>query len=51
MTEVTRDHLLLTLQHTFYNQSAAARLLGIGRTTLHRQLKVYGLVPARRKRR
>jgi transcriptional regulator with PAS, ATPase and Fis domain len=50
ITDVSRDHLLLTLQHTFYNQSAAARLLGIDRTTLHRKLKAYGLVPARRNR-
>jgi len=44
-----RSHLLLTLEHTFYNQRAAARLLGMDRNTLHRKLKAQGLVSARLK--
>ena len=46
MTEVTRNHLLSTLEHTFNNQSAAARLLGMDRHTLRRKLIAHGLVPA-----
>jgi DNA-binding NtrC family response regulator len=48
MIDVMRRHLLLTLEHTFYNQSAAARLLGMDRNTLHRKLRAHGLVPSRR---
>ena len=45
-TEVTledleRGHIMQTLQHTGGNRTRAARLLGIGKTTLYRKLKEY----------
>ncbi len=49
--EVQRQHVLRTLEHTGYNQSAAARLLGIDRHRLRRQMFEYGLiVPGEAKR-
>jgi DNA-binding NtrC family response regulator len=42
--EVQRQHVLRTLEHTGYNQSAAARLLGIDRHRLRRQMIEYGLM-------
>ena len=41
--EVERQHILRTLEHTGYNQSAAARLLGIDRHQLRRRMFEYGL--------
>jgi DNA-binding NtrC family response regulator len=35
--------ILLTLDHTYYNQSAAARLLGMDRKALLRKIKALGL--------
>ena len=49
--EVQRRHILRTLEHTGYNQSAAARLLGIDRHQLRRRMVEYGLMtPGKAKR-
>jgi DNA-binding NtrC family response regulator len=39
LAKLERDHLLTTLETTYYNQSAAARLLGISRQALGRLIK------------
>jgi len=44
LRDIEREALEITLQITNYNQSAAARLLGISRPTLARKLRTYGLV-------
>lgn len=41
--EVERDHIQRTLEHTGYNQSATARLLGIDRHQLRRKAARFGL--------
>ena len=41
--EVECEHIRLTLEHTGYNQSAAARLLGIDRHLLRRRIVEHGL--------
>jgi len=38
-----RQHLLRTLEHTYYNRAAAARLLSISRQSLLRKMKKHGL--------
>jgi DNA-binding NtrC family response regulator len=43
LESVERDHILRTLEHTFYNRSAAARLLDVTRQSLLRKMKRYGL--------
>jgi len=43
LAETERDHILLTLERFGRNHSAAAEALGIGRTTLWRKLKEYGI--------
>ena len=43
LADLQREHLLLTLEHTYYNQSAAARLLGIGRQSLIRLMRKYDI--------
>ena len=43
MDEVERMHIRKTLQNTFYNQSAAARLLKRNRQWLVRKIKQHGL--------
>lgn len=43
MDDVERAHIRETLQHTFFNQSAAARLLKRNRQWLIRKVKHYGL--------
>lgn len=43
--EVEREHIRGTLEHTCYNQSAAAELLGMDRHKLRRRIKKYGLEP------
>ncbi len=49
LAEVERAHLLQTLEHTFFNRSAAARLLGITRQALLRKLERYQIdLPTRR---
>ena len=44
LAEVERDHIRVTLARTFYNQSAAAALLGIDRSSLARKIDLYGIV-------
>jgi DNA-binding NtrC family response regulator len=41
LAAVERDHICATLERVFYNQSAAARLLGISRQSLLRKLKAH----------
>ena len=43
LADAERCHILTTLERVGRNQSAAAEALGIGRTTLWRKLKEYGL--------
>ena len=40
---VERQHLLQTLEHTYYNRSAAARLLGISRQALLRKMVKHSI--------
>ena len=40
-----RQRLIDALEKTRGNRAAAARMLGIGRTTLYRQLKSFELIP------
>jgi len=50
LDDVERDHIDRTLIHTFYNQSAAARLLNIDRASLARKIHRYGIsVPESRR--
>ncbi|MDH3719408.1 MAG: hypothetical protein OES79_14910, partial [Planctomycetota bacterium] len=50
LADVERAHIAKTLKETFYNQSAAARMLGIDRKQLARKIKKYELqVPRRAK--
>ncbi len=39
-----RVHLIATLEHTYYNRSVAARLLGISRQSLLRRMEKHGIV-------
>ena len=39
--DVEREHILATLEHTGWNKSRAAQILGIERSTLDRKLKRY----------
>lgn len=41
--EMERVHILRTLNHTDWNKSRAAEILGIERSTLDRKIKAYGL--------
>jgi DNA-binding NtrC family response regulator len=43
LAELERTHILQTLERCGWNHSRAAEALGIGRTTLWRKLKEYGL--------
>jgi Nif-specific regulatory protein len=43
LAEVERVHILQTLERVGWNHSRAAEVLRIGRTTLWRKLKEYGL--------
>jgi two-component system response regulator HydG len=43
LAEVERAHIVQTLERMGWSQSRAAQALGIGRTTLWRKLKEYGL--------
>jgi transcriptional regulator with GAF, ATPase, and Fis domain len=43
LEEVERQHILDTLQHTDWNKSQAASILGIERSTLDRKIKLYEL--------
>jgi two-component system response regulator HydG len=42
LAEIERRHILRAIDHTRGDVSAAAMMLGIGRTTLYRKLKSYG---------
>ncbi|MDH3719075.1 MAG: sigma-54 dependent transcriptional regulator [Planctomycetota bacterium] len=48
LADVERAHIAKTLNETFYNQSAAARMLGIDRKQLARKIKKYELQVSRR---
>jgi two-component system, NtrC family, response regulator AtoC len=43
LAEVEREHILKTLAAVRWNKTAAARLLGLDRKTLHRKLDSYGI--------
>ncbi|MCX7428438.1 MAG: sigma 54-interacting transcriptional regulator [Planctomycetia bacterium] len=43
LADVEREHILATLQHTDWNKSRAASLLGIERSTLDRKIRRYEL--------
>jgi Nif-specific regulatory protein len=43
LSEVEREHILAVLAAVGHNRSQAAKVLGIGRNTLGRKLKEYGL--------
>jgi DNA-binding NtrC family response regulator len=49
LDEVERDHILRTLESLGWNQAHAAEVLGIGRNTLWRKLKEYGIQPSERR--
>lgn len=48
MADVEREHLVSTLERTYYNQSAAARLLGISRQSLIRKIAKHAIGLPRR---
>lgn len=50
LEEVQRIHIQSTLEHTFYNQSAAAELLQVDRSTLRRMMEKLGVEFRRSKR-
>ena len=43
LDEIERDHILRVLAAVSHNQTEAAQILGIGRSTLWRKLREYGL--------
>jgi two-component system response regulator PilR (NtrC family) len=43
LKQLERRHILRTLEHTYFNRSAAARLLGVTRQSLLRKIKQHGL--------
>jgi DNA-binding NtrC family response regulator len=43
LEQMEREHIVRTLEHTFNNRSAAARLLGVTRQALLRKMKRHGL--------
>ncbi|GBD37648.1 Transcriptional regulatory protein ZraR [bacterium HR36] len=43
LEELEKRHILATLEHTKWNKSQAARILGIERSTLDRKIHAYGL--------
>lgn len=45
LDDIEREVLEVTIRLTNFNQSAAARILGISRPTIVRKLRAYGLVP------
>jgi DNA-binding NtrC family response regulator len=49
LDEVERSHILKTLEDLGWNQARAAEVLGIGRNTLWRKLKEYGIQPPERR--
>jgi DNA-binding NtrC family response regulator len=50
LSEMEAEHIRRTLEETFYNQTAAANLLGVDRKLLSRKIRKYGLdLPVRRR--
>jgi two-component system response regulator HydG len=49
LEDVEREHILATLEGLGWNQARAADVLGIGRNTLWRKLKEYGIQPPDRR--
>ena len=47
LAELERQHIMRTLEHVLYNQTAAARLLGISRQQLCRKIRDLGLDASR----
>jgi len=48
LSDLERTHIERTLKETFYNQSAAARMLGVDRKLLARKMKKHGIqIPKR----
>jgi DNA-binding NtrC family response regulator len=45
LQQIERQHIAHTLEHTFYNRTAAAKLLGITRQSLLRKMKRYEITP------
>jgi transcriptional regulator of acetoin/glycerol metabolism len=45
LEQVERCAILTALAQTKGDRAAAAHFLGIGRTTLYRKLRVYGILP------
>ncbi len=43
LANLEREHLVRTLEHTFYNRAAAARLLGITRQSLLRKMERHSI--------
>jgi DNA-binding NtrC family response regulator len=43
LAQLEREHILRTLEHTYFNRSAAARLLRVTRQSLLRKIKLHGL--------
>lgn len=43
LTEVEKPLLEATLQHSSYNQTKSAQILGISRSTLRKKIALYGL--------
>ena len=43
LADIERQHVLRTLEHTFYNKSATARLLGVSRQALLRKMDRLGI--------
>lgn len=43
LDEIDREHIRSALEHTYYNQSAAARLLGLSRQALIRRIKLHAI--------
>ena len=43
LADLEKEHILRTLNHTDWNKSQAAAILGIERSTLDRKIKVYEL--------
>jgi Nif-specific regulatory protein len=41
LADIEQEHILATLEHTDWNKSKAAQILGIERSTLDRKLKRY----------
>jgi len=50
LEQVEAGHIMQVLESTGWNQDRAASVLGIGRTTLWRKLKRYGIAPKKHNR-